>query len=231
MTARLLPTVPALRTTGRLLRPWEGASQARGFGGARRTLLRDGSAARAPIRRVTVTNSIRLASQVCVRVTLLTTGSGPAPPPGGGARAGALRDFAQQAIDAALREAIDQELAVMERGENVAANQRRMALMTGWLRQKPTRTVERFYAARMLAMPPGAPVRTAGARDFSSDIAVERPVRVERRVVERHSEKIVERTPAASPGVSADSAGRVADIVVERLERKMRNDRERRGVW
>lgn len=225
MQVRLLPPPKPHRVP--LLRALPGARLCRGFYPAPMVLLKStGAPSRAAHKSITnITNNLRLVNNILLRISLPNTVMKSVLLPGG--KRTAMLVF--ETVDSALRMQLDRELLLMERGENVAANQRRRVMLQKTLETKPVRVVERFYSAQMriLANSPAGAQEPPG---FSGDIIHEQNIKNSRTVYEQHTEQVVQGRPEDSPA-SAREVQRIADQVIRQLDRRMKLQRDRNGIW
>lgn len=225
MKARLLtlPEPPRIP----LLRPLCASRPRRGFFPPPMVLLKSGRAPSwAGHKSITnITNHLRLVNNILLRISLPKTVMKSALLPGGERTA----MLVSETVDNALRTQLDRELLLMERGENIAANQRRRAMLQKTLETRPVRVVERFYSAQMrvLANSPAGAKESSG---FSGDIIHEQNIRNNRTVYEQHTEQVIQGRSEASP-TSAQEVQRIADQVMRQLDRRMKLQRDRNGIW
>lgn len=225
MEVRLLPSPEPHRVP--LLRPLPGARLCRGFFPPPMVLLKSGGAPSRGVHKsiTNITNHLRLVNNILLRISLPKTVMKSALLPGGKRTA----MLVSETVDSALRMQLDRELLLMERGENIAANQRRRVMLQKNLETKPVRVVERFYSAQMriLANSPAGAQEPPG---FSGDIIHEQNIRNNRTVYEQHTEQVVQGRAEASPA-SAREVQRIADQVIRQLDRRMKLQRDRNGIW
>lgn len=138
--------------------------------------------------------------------------------------------FVQNTIDQFLREQLDRELLLMERGENIAANQRRRAVLRRALEQKPARIIRNFYGVQMRILAGESP--SAQQEGFHPDIIREEHTRTTQTVYEHHYQQSVPQQRQLSQGrVTAPDIRRVADQVIRQLDQRMKLQRDRNGIW
>ncbi len=147
---------------------------------------------------------------------------------GGGRKA--VSRFAGELIDRQLRDELDQQLALMRRGENIGQNQRRRAMLGNYLLAQPYRVIRAFYGVQMRALASENGAGLSGRDGFQQEIIREVHTRQTHTVHEQKREQVLVE-PSGSGQVSAENARRIADQVLERVERKLRLDRERMGIF
>lgn len=145
-------------------------------------------------------------------------------------RAKAVAEFAGAAIDNALKEKIDRELSVMQRGENIASNRRRRIMLKHYLSEKPYGEFRGFYGARMQYINGSSVSSERGNDGFHSDIIHERQTKTTHTAYEQHSTQII-RQEGVPARAQDESARQIAEQVFNRIERKMRTDKERIGLF
>lgn len=183
-------------------------------------------------KRVTtnITNNLRAVNNISVRVMICqSTGAAQ-----GRSRTGvSLRDVsavAQTVVDDALRGEIDRELTLMERGENIGSNQRRLNRMKAYLNSKPYHVIRNFYAVHMHNPAGVEPALQNQKEPFYTDIIREKSVQETRSVSKIHLKEETGPQPQTDVARSTD-AKKIAGQVLEQVEKRMRLDQERRGVW
>lgn len=137
--------------------------------------------------------------------------------------------FVQNTIDQFLREQLDRELLLMERGENIAANQRRRAVLRRALEQKPARIIRNFYGVQMRILAGESP--SAGQDGFQPDIIREEHTRTTQTVYEHHYQQPVPDQQVSQGRIAAPDIRRVADQVIRQLDQRMKLQRDRNGIW
>lgn len=138
--------------------------------------------------------------------------------------------FAGELIDRQLRDEMDQQLALMRRGENIGQNQRRRSMLGTYLLAQPYRVIRGFCGVQMRALASENGAGPSGKDGFQQEIIREVRTHHTHTVHEQKRERI-QVEPSGSDRVSAESARRIADQVLERVERKLRLDRERSGIF
>lgn len=224
MKPHVLRTVPGLKAPAVKKPPMPGRGG--GFYPARRILLiRRAPAARQGTCVTNITNHLRLVNHLLVHVRIA----------GGAHVAGAAAapvwktaGVVSAVLDAVLREQLERELALMERGENIGANQRRRAMLRRTLETKPSRIVRNFYAVQMRTLTRDSSA-TEKTEEFYSDIVHER-VQTNHRYYEQRTERVIESAPKAAP-VGEQEVHRIADQVMRQLDKRMKLQRDRNGVW
>lgn len=138
--------------------------------------------------------------------------------------------FVQNTVDQLLREQLDRELLLMERGENIAANQRRRAVLRRALEQKPARIIRHFYGVQMRILAGESPsVQQDG---FQPDIIREEHTRTTQTVYEHHYQQTAPVQQQLPQGrITAPDIRRVADQVIRQLDQRMKLQRDRNGIW
>lgn len=175
-----------------------------------------------------VQNSLRISNNIAMQVTLW----------GGAAQRSrtplsvpALRtDFVNQTLDEVLRAQLTRELEVMERGENVATNQRRRRMLRRTLEQKPARTVQRFYGAQMRLLASGASGTAKPQEGFFGDIVRERTIK-KIETVRTHTSAQTVVVHQDAPLTDAKMLNRLTEQVAQRLEQRARRGRDTTGIW
>ncbi len=138
--------------------------------------------------------------------------------------------FVQNTMDQFLREQLDRELLLMERGENIAANQRRRAVLRRALEQKPARIIRNFYGVQMRILA-GEP-SSAQREGFQPDMIREEHTRTTHTVYEHHYQQFVpEQRQFSQSQVTVPDIRRVADQVIRQLDKRMKLQRDRNGIW
>lgn len=224
MKPHVLRTVPGLKAPAAKKPPMPGRGG--GFYPARRSLLiRRTPAARQGTCVTNITNHLRLVNHLLVRVRLVGAGgAGPAAAP-----VWKTAGVVSAVLDATLREQLERELALMERGENIGANQRRRAMLRRTLETKPARIVRNFYAVQMRTLTQNSSAARTTEEDFYSDIVHER-THTSDRYYEQHTERVIERASKASPA-GEQEVQRIADQVMRQLDKRMKLQRDRNGIW
>lgn len=138
--------------------------------------------------------------------------------------------LASETLDQALREQLERELALLERGENIAPNQRRKRMLQKQLGRKPAAVIRRFYSAQMQVLAPAASETPAEEPGFFPDIIQEKI----KEVREFHTEQLLP-LPADSrlepDGISPRQTDRIAEQVFRKLEQKLKIQKHRNGLW
>lgn len=221
MQARLLHTVPGI--------PMPPVPRlTRGFFPVQMALLKQRAGGRGEMRCLTnITNNLRLVSHVLLRVQI----NGGQKVSNAAIYPAATRALlVTEAVDEALRVQLERELALMERGENVAANQRRRQMLRRTLEARPAKVIRNFYAVQMHTLATSATPPASEGEGFQSDILHERTETKNRTVYERRTEQVVQTVPGASPAGERE-VQRIADQVLKQLDRRMKLRQDRNGIW
>ncbi|WP_411676833.1 hypothetical protein [Caproicibacter sp.] len=200
------------------------------FSGARMSLLNPARGPESHIQRVTtnITNNLKTVNHISVRVMIRQNAR--MKENRAGAVWGSVGAAAQAIIDGALQREIDRELTLMERGENIGSNQRRLNRMRAYLNAKPYHVVRNFYAVHMHNPTHAESASATAGEPFYTDIVREKSVRDTRSVSEIHlnAESAAQPQPDGCRGVDAK---KIAGQILEQVEKRMRLDQERRGIW
>lgn len=145
-------------------------------------------------------------------------------------RSKTIAELAGAVIDSAIRGEIDKELSVMRRGENIGINRRRILAAGRYVNRQSSRIYQSFYGARMRLAPSTSTDEKSGGDGFHSDIIHERQTSVTHTSFEQHNTRIVGQD-GASTRLREESARQIAEQVFNRVERKLRTDRERLGIF
>lgn len=204
----------------------------RNFSGARMIFLNPTGGAASPLRGVTanVTNNLRAVNNISIRVTLQASNSAAVAQGRTCVSFGSVNSVAQTIIDDALRKEIDRELTLMERGENIGSNQRRLNRMRAYLNAKPYHVIHNFYGVHMHNPAGMDATPQAEERPFYTDIVREKSVQETHSVSEIHLRRETE--PQTRPDAERNAdAKNIAGQVLEQVEKHLRLEQERRGVW
>lgn len=178
-----------------------------------------------------VTNNLRFYNQVIVKLSLNQSVKAYGNAAAFHGHAPDVRTFTQNLIDRELRREMDSEIAIMARGENIAANQRRQRMLGKYLLSKPYCVIKNFYGVQMQKLSSDIP---AGVRQednvFYSDIVHERVDKTIYSPAQTQIERVdVPHTPLAA--ISGADMNRIATQAARQVEKKMRTERERNGKW
>lgn len=177
-----------------------------------------------------IINNLRAVNNVAVQVTVLGsngTASGRVQPSG---IYKSVNSVAQTVIDDALKHEIDRELTLMKRGENIGSNQRRINQMRTYLNAKPYHVIRNFYAVHMNHKADSKTTQKAQEEPFYTDIIREKSVKESRSINEYHLSKKIDSPPQTNVGQNTD-VKKIAGQVLEQVEKRMKLNQERRGVW
>lgn len=233
MTKNQIKPVRPIRTGGSICPAYAGAKAKPFFYGASMIALQanrsPGNAA--AIKQIrNITNNLRFYNQVCIRVSLYHSANAHVNTSALRGHLPDVKSFAANLIDGALRQELDRETAVMARGENVAANQRRRRVLGNYLLSKPYRTIKNFYGTSMqkLSSFPAEASRESNA--FHSDIIHERTDKTVYTQTQTQIERVTA-PPSYSASISNGDLNRIVTQAAKQVERKMRTERERNGKW
>lgn len=204
----------------------------RDFSGARMSLFNPAGQSAPSFRGVTtnITSTLKTVNNISVRVMILQSSAAEASRVRSGIYFRDVNAAAQMVIDDALRREIDRELTLMERGENIGSNQKRLNRMRAYLNSRPYHVIRNFYAVHMHNPVGGEAASGTAGEPFYTDIVREKSVRDTRSVSEIHLNAEIAAQPQPD-GCRGVDAKKIAGQVLEQVEKRMRLDHERRGVW
>lgn len=230
MTAHVIRFCAKL-SPARGLRPPQGGRLKEGYCPARlghAPKAQGGSDPAPSILRHSYVANVHTVNNILLRVSFFPAGA-----PGGTHRpvlpagAGTVRAFAGAFLDCLLRREIERQIALMKRGENIGENQLRRRSLGRYLAAGHYRVLRRFYSVQLLHYAKAACFPQEEPFPFQTDIITERRTQITKNTYEQHNS-----TQILRPGGEAEetrSASAIADQVFQRVQRKMRLDRERSG--
>lgn len=189
--------------------------------------LAQGQATASSVKNNFVSN-VKVVNNMLLRISVYSRGG-----TGGQSAWPLLRDnsiasFAGRQIDMALCNELDNQLALMKRGEDIGENQRRRKLISKHLASKPYHVMRNFYSTRLQNSPIGAVGERAPDASFHEDILTEHRTQNYQNSFEQKHTCIVERD--ADFGAKEQVvAKKLADQVFLRVQRHMRISQERTG--